>query len=108
MNVKEFGKELHNRAEEFIGDNEKRAVIALVMEDDGDEIVVSGTVQGKGSVIVGTLENAIKDKNNDLGRLITVAYSKVKLFKSLDKFVSMLDETDAGDDNEQGKEGNNE
>jgi hypothetical protein len=108
MNVKEFGKELHNRAEEFIGDNEKRAVIALVMEDDGDETVVSGTVQGKGSVIVGTLENAIKDKKNDFGRLIIQAYCKVELLKSLDKFAAMLDETDADDDNEQGKEDNNE
>lgn len=108
MNVKEFGKELHNRAEEFIGDNEKRAVIALVMEDDGDETVVSGTVQGKSSVIVGTLENAIKDKKNDFGRLIIRAYEMVKLKNELKKFAAMLDETDAGDDNEQGKEGNNE
>lgn len=108
MNVKEFGKELHNRAEEFIGDNEKRAVIALVMEDDGDEIVVSGTVQGKSSVIVGTLENAIKDKKNDFGRLIVRAYEMVKLKNELKKFAAMLDETDAGDDNEQGKEDNNE
>lgn len=108
MNVKEFGKELHNRAEEFIGDNEKRAVIALVMEDDGDETVVSGTVQGKSSVIVGTLENAIKDKKNDFGRLIVRAYEMVKLENELKKFAAMLDETAAGDDNEQGKEDNNE
>jgi hypothetical protein len=108
MNVKEFGKELHNRAEEFIGGNEMRAVVALVMEDDGDETVVSGTVQGKGSVIVDTLENAIKDKNNDFGRLIVRAYEMVKLKNELKKFAAMLDETDAGDDNEQGKEDNNE
>lgn len=108
MNVKGFGKELHNRAEEFIGDNEKRAVIALVMENDGDETVVSGTVQGKSSVIVGTLENAIKDKKNDFGRLIVRAYEMVKLKNELKKFAAMLDETDAGDDNEQGKEDNNE
>lgn len=108
MNVKEFGKELHNRAEEFIGDNEKRAVVALVTEDDGGKTAVSGTVQGKGRVIVGTLENAIKDKNNDFGRLIVRAYERVKLENELKKFAAMLDETDAGDDNEQGKEDNNE
>lgn len=108
MNVEEFGLELHNRAEEFIGGNEKRAVVALVMEDEGDNTVVSGTVQGKGRVIVDTLENAIKDKNNDFGRLIVRAYETVKLENELKKFAAKLDLTAADDDNEQGKEDNNE